>query len=183
VADSTDEIDEEIVRLARAGEAQASAALMAKTYRRWLLGFVRRRARPETVDDVCAKVWLVVARKMPRDLRSPRGWLARIAFNTIGHALNARSVDELDSELAQKPMWRSTTVSVRGKLMREQQMDQVRRAIAALEPADRELIHLAFVDGLKPAEIVEATGRNVTPKTLSKQIGRIVESLQESVLR
>src|SRR5688572_7506656 len=131
---STDEIDQEIKRLAAAGETAAAAALMTKTYRRWLEGFVRRRARPETVDDVCAKVWLVVARKLPRDLRYPRGWLAGIAFRTIGHALNARSVDELDSELAQKPMWRSTAVSVRGRLIREQQIDQLKRAIAALDP-------------------------------------------------
>lgn len=181
--DTSAEADGEIVRRARAGDARGAAAMLAKTYRRWLTGFVRRRAPAAAVDEICGKVWEVVAAGVPADLAAPRGWLAGIAFHKIGHALRERSLDALDSGLAQKPMWRSSAASVRTKLVRAEQTEQVRRAIAALPADDRELIHLAFTDGLKPLEIIAATGRRVDPKTLSKQISRIVDALREHVLR
>jgi DNA-directed RNA polymerase specialized sigma24 family protein len=183
VGESSDAADIEIVRRAAAGDARGAAALLATTYRRWLFGFVRRRVPAAAIDEICGKVWEVAAGGVPPDLASPRGWLAGVAFHKIGHALRERSVEALDSALAQKPMWRSSATSVRGKLVRAEQIAQVQRAIAALAPDDRELIHLAFTDGLKPAEIVAATGRKVDPKTLSKQISRIVDGLREHVLR
>ncbi|HTJ43849.1 MAG TPA: sigma-70 family RNA polymerase sigma factor [Kofleriaceae bacterium] len=159
------------------------AAELMKTYKRWLAGFVRRRAPAGAVDDICSKVWEVVAAGVPADLEHPRGWLAAIAFHKIGHALREKSFAALDSALAEKPMWKSSMTSARGKLVRAQQVEQLRRAIASLPPDDRELIHLTFTDGLKPAEIVAATGRKVEPKTLSTQIARIVDRLRDHVTR
>jgi RNA polymerase sigma-70 factor (ECF subfamily) len=167
--------DAEIVARARAGDTRGAAELLAKAYQKWLHGFVRRRVPAAAVDEICGKVWEVVAAGVPADLSAPRGWLVGIAFHKIGHALRARSFDALDSTVSQH------VTSVRGKLIRAEQIDELRRAIAGLPPDDRELLHLAFTDGLKPAEIVAATGRDVDPKTLSKQISRLVDGLRDHV--
>ena len=173
----TADADDEIRQRARGGDARGAAALLAETYKTWLRGFVRRRVPPAEIDDVCGKVWEVVATGVPADLASPRGWLAGIAFHKIGHALRMRSFDALDSTVSQH------VTSIRGKLIKAEQIDEVRRAIAALPPEDRELLHLMFTDGLKPAEIVAATGRDVSAKTLSTQIARLVDKLRDHVKR
>src|SRR2546421_9952602 len=150
------DVDKEIVRRAAARDSRGAAELLASAYTRWLKSVGRRSVPASDVDDVCGKVWTVVAAGVPPTLEYPRGWLARIAYNKIGNALRERSYQALDSALAEKPMWRSSVTSVRGKLERAEQLDRIRRANPAPAPRDRELLHLAFIDGLKPAAIIAA---------------------------
>jgi RNA polymerase sigma factor (sigma-70 family) len=178
-----DDVDAEIVRLAAAGDARKAADLLARTYQKFVRDYIRRRVRANAVDDVAAKVWSVVASKVPTDLASPRGYLVGIARHKIGHALDERSHHALDSFIAEQPMWKSASSSVRGKLARAQQIEAVRAAVAALDAYDRELIQLSFIDGLRPAEIAAAMGRGTEPKTVSKQISRVVDSLRDRIKR
>jgi RNA polymerase sigma factor (sigma-70 family) len=176
-------VDARIVALAQAADAQKAAELLAKTYQGFVRDYVRRRVKANAVDEVWSQVWAVVAKNVPADLRSPRGYLIGIARHKIGHALDQRSFDAIDSALAEQPMWRSRSGSARSKLARAQQIEEVRAAIAALDPEDRELIQLSFHEGLRPAEIAVAMGRGTDPKTVSKQISRAVDALRDRVKR
>ena len=178
-----DQTDDEIVRLAADGKVSAAAALLVSTYGPFVRDYVRRRVRASAVEDVCAKVWAVVAKKVPADLVSPRGYLVGIARHKIGHALDERSFEALDSLAAERPMWRSTSKSVRGKLALAEETAALRTAIAELDEYDRELIQLSFVDGLRPREIAVAMGRGVDPRTVSRQISRAVDALRDRVKR
>jgi RNA polymerase sigma factor (sigma-70 family) len=113
----------------------------------------------------------------------PRGYLIGIARHKIAHAIDERSFEALGSDLAERPMWRATTKSARAKLARALDAEALRRAIAALDGDDRELIQLSFIEGLRPAEIAVAMGSRTDPKTVSKQISRVVDRLREKILR
>lgn len=178
-----DAANAEIVRLAEAGEARKAADLLARTYQTFVRDYVRRRVRANAVDDVTAKVWAVVAAKVPADLKSPRGYLVGIARHKIGHAFDEKSHHALDSLIAERPMWKTASSSARGKLAKAEQVEAVRAAVAALDDYDRELIQLSFIDGLRPAEIAAAMGRGTDPKTVSKQISRVVDSLRDHIKR
>ena len=180
---SDEAADAEILRLAAAGDVKRAADLLARTYQAFLRGYIRRRVKPNAVDDVAAKVWSVVASKIPTDLASPRGYLIGIARHKIGHALDEKSHHALDSFIAEQPMWKSASSSARGKLARAQQVEAVRAAVAQLDDYDRELIQLSFIDGLRPAEIAAAMGKGTDPKTVSKQISRVVDSLRDHIKR
>ena len=176
--------DAEIVRLAAAGDHKAAAARMAKAYQSFVRDYVRRRVRESAVEDVCAKIWAVVATKVPADLISPRGYLVGIARHKIGHAYDEKSHEALDSALAERrQLWRSQSKSIRGKLARAQEIEEVRAAVAELDEHDRELIQLSFIDGLRPAEIAIAMGRGTDPKTVSKQVSRVVDRLRDRIKR
>jgi RNA polymerase sigma factor (sigma-70 family) len=178
-----DAVDAEIVRLAGAGDARGAARLLAQAYQQHVRDYVRRRVRADAVDDVCAKVWAVIAAGVPADLASPRGYLIGIARHKIGHALDERSFADLDSVVAAQPMWRSASRSTRSKLIRAQETAEIRRAIAALDAYERELVILSFVDGLRPAEIAAAMGEGTDPRTVSKQISRAVDGLRDRIMR
>ena len=178
-----DPIDAEIVRLAAANDSRGAAALMAKTHAAFLRNYVRRRVRTRAVDEVCAKVWEVVSKKVPPDLESPRGYLVGIARHKIGHALDERSFQALDSAIAEQPMWHTKSASARGKLVRAQAIEELRDAIADLDDYDRELIQLSFIEGMRPAEVAVAMGRGIDPKTVSKQVSRVVDALRDRIKR
>lgn len=178
-----DPIDAEIVRLAAANDSRGAAALMAKTHAAFLRSYVRRRVRNRAVDEVCAKVWEVVSAKVPPDLESPRGYLVGIARHKIGHALDEKSFQALDSAVAEQPMWHSVSKSARGKLVRAQAIEELRSAIAELDDYDRELVQLSFIEGLRPAEVAVAMGRGTDPKTVSKQVSRVVDALRDRIKR
>src|SRR5690349_15724841 len=131
-----DEDDDEIRRLAAAGDVRGAAARMATAYTAFVRGYIRRRVPAHLADDLAGKVWLVVARKVPADLMRPRGWLVRIADNVILHAHDQRSFEALDSALAAKPMWRSTTTDPRGKVKRAEEAAELHAAITALPPRE-----------------------------------------------
>jgi RNA polymerase sigma factor (sigma-70 family) len=171
----TDSIDYEIVALAAARDIRGAAALLAKAYLKFLRDYVRARVRPGAVDDICGEVWAVVSRKVPADLASPRGYLIAIARNKVGHALNEHSFQALDASVA------ALSTSPPSKLGRAQKAEELRAAVAALDPYDRELLHLSFHENMKPSEIAVAMGRGELPKTVSKQITRAIDKLRDHV--
>src|SRR6185436_19226231 len=68
-------------------------------------------------------------------------------------------------------------------LQRERQRRVLAHALDELSPAERELLVLRFVVGLKPAEIVQTLGLQLHGNTMSQRLVRIVKRLRETLAR
>jgi RNA polymerase sigma-70 factor (ECF subfamily) len=115
-------------------------ALFTATHRRVLAYVVRRGAAPADADDVVADVYVVAWRRF-EDVSwdDPLPWLIGVARNLLrnrlrsepmpGQAASDATIDEIDD------------------------IRVVRRALADLSEADRELLQLAAVEELSPTQI------------------------------
>jgi RNA polymerase sigma factor (sigma-70 family) len=111
----------------------------------------------DVVQDSFLGVWRNASR-YAEDKGSVRGWLLAIVRHRaidairrqrVGVALDAETDAPLPAALTLPDIW----PEVAGRLDAE----QVRRALVALPPAQREAIELAYFDGLTQREIAERT--------------------------
>jgi RNA polymerase sigma-70 factor (ECF subfamily) len=111
----------------------------------YLIGVTGRR---DVADDVLQETYCRYLVKQPRgmDASETRRYLFRIATNLLHDRWRRK-------EEAQLP--ESYEGSASGDV--DIQLD-VRRAMRALKPRDRELLWLAYVEGMNHAEIASATG-------------------------
>jgi RNA polymerase sigma-70 factor (ECF subfamily) len=151
--------------------------------------FVAARTRADRVDDVCQEVWAGVVRGLAgfRGETSPRVWLFAIARHKLADAqARERPYETLESSvleggaLAEMLGVRAAQTPTR-EIDRRQRAEALARALAALDAADRELLELRFVIGLKPAAIVETLGLDVAANTLSQRLVRLVHRLREAL--
>jgi RNA polymerase sigma factor (sigma-70 family) len=129
-------------------------ALFSATHRR-VLGYVLRRgASPTDAEDVVADVYVVAWRRLddiPWD--DPLPWLIGVARNVLRSRQRARRRnDALLGRLRSEPGPEPAAVTVADDIA------AVRRALAALSDPDRELLQLAAVEELSPAQIAVALG-------------------------
>jgi RNA polymerase sigma factor (sigma-70 family) len=141
--------------MTRSARDQRSAefnALFTATHAR-VIGYVLRRgAGPADADDVVADVYLVAWRRFddipPAD---PLPWLLGVARNV--HRNQQRSRRRGDALLQ-----RLRAESRSGEVTRAvvpSDIATIRRALAALSESDRELLQLAAVEQLSPAQIAQ----------------------------
>jgi RNA polymerase sigma-70 factor (ECF subfamily) len=115
----------------------------ARTVRAYAL----RRTDPTTADDVVAEVFVVAWRRLDDLPPDPLPWLLRCARNTLSNAQRSqRRRGALAQRLAAEPH-----IETRGD-------GRLADALAALRPADRELLLLIAWDGLSPEQAASALG-------------------------
>jgi RNA polymerase sigma-70 factor (ECF subfamily) len=128
-------------------------ALFAATHRRVLAYVVRRGAAPADADDVVADVYVVAWRRF-EDVSwdDPLPWLIGVARNLLRNRQRTRRRnDALLQRLRSEPS--------PGQAASDATIDEiddirvVRRALADLSEADRELLQLAAVEELSPTQI------------------------------
>lgn len=117
--------------------------------------YVRRRTRPEAVDDIVAETFLVVWRRVEEVPIDSLPWLLAVARNVL--ATQRRSVRR-QLALVERLGWvRQETVEPADALM---SAEPIAEALALLSEKDREAITLVVWDGLSPAEAARVVGQS-----------------------
>jgi RNA polymerase sigma-70 factor, ECF subfamily len=133
-----------------------------------ILRIVGDRSEAEDVlQDVLLRVWQR-ADTYDRLFGVPRAWLVRIARNRAIDALRAKRRDPADVlEAAEQP---SLSSPADESTMASEERSAVAGALAALDPAQRQLIESAFFQGYSQSEL--ATRFNLPLGTVKTRIRR-----------
>jgi len=121
-------------------------------------------------EDVLQTVFLrVLKREEPLDpLRAPEGFLRRSAANAAIDIVRRRQT------------WRQESISETPDRLKQESSaelkQQLRQALAGLEPRDAEMFVLRYIEGLANGEIAELYGLEKT--TIAVRLHRIRESLK-----
>jgi RNA polymerase sigma factor (sigma-70 family) len=108
--------------------------------------FVRRRVEsPEVAEEIAADVFRVVWQKWSDEPRTDVAWLLTVARNLIGNAYRSR-----DRQQALQEKLRATAVLRFGD---GSESLSVQDAMAGLREKDRDILQLAYWDGLGTVEI------------------------------
>ena len=153
--------DGALVERIRGGSMEAFDALVERHRRAiYRLAFAMTQDH-EAADDLSQEVFVQLFRRI-RQLRSPESvgaWLRRILVNLcIKHSRRVRHVSIDDEGANPEPSATDTPFAAAEKSMVK---DQVRQAILELDPHERAVVLLYYMDGLKQVEIAEVLGRPV----------------------
>jgi RNA polymerase sigma-70 factor (ECF subfamily) len=117
--------------------------------------YVRRRTRPEAVDDIVAETFLVAWRRLEQVPIDSLPWLLAVARNV--NATQRRAVRR-QLALVERLGWvRQETVEPPDA---STSAGPVAEALALLSEKDREAITLVAWDGLSPAEAARVVGQS-----------------------
>lgn len=150
-ASSNTSADELLAIRCQLGERDAFDELIERHAER-LRGYLRRVAASEAdADDLVQDTWLRVLRGLP-GLREParfRAWLFGIAHRVLVDRLRAKYAAPAQSPVEPLP----GDADLQSEHIRR---DQIERGLAALAPAEREVIVLFYLEQLKLSEIASA---------------------------
>ncbi|MBK6942877.1 MAG: sigma-70 family RNA polymerase sigma factor [Planctomycetes bacterium] len=104
----------------------------------------------DAADDVEQETWRAALEHPPRDLRSPRGWLATIARNVVRARLRSDQRRDRREQAAARP---EAVPSAADIAARESIRSDVVDAVLGLEPIYRDVVLLRFYDDRPPREI------------------------------
>jgi RNA polymerase sigma-70 factor (ECF subfamily) len=135
--------------------------------------FLARRTDPATADDVLADTLLVCWRRLDELPEDPLPWAYGVARNCLA---NAQRSGRRQLRLAAKIAVVDPPATMTAELGNESAADRVADALAALRPADAELLRLWAWEQLTPAEI--ATVLDLTPNAVSIRLHRAREKLR-----
>ena len=164
---------ERLVEQIREGDEAAFAALYDRYARQVFslaLGIVRE---PEVAEDVTQEVFLALWRGAARfDPRrgNPEAWILTLAHHRSVDALRRRRVRQTE------PLSDATAAADDPveEAVRALQSAQVRTALAALSPAQREALTLAYYGGLTQQEIA---------RRLALPLGTVKTRMRDGLLR
>lgn len=141
-------LDEYLVVECQLGNAEAFTALV----RRWHGALVLRAERltddREAALEVAQESWIGIIRGLP-GLRDPRrfpGWAMRIVAN--------KARDRIRREQSRRGV--AAVVQLDGERGPDQDLERVRDGLAELEPEQRALLRLHYLEGRPVAEIAAA---------------------------
>lgn len=178
--------DAELIARTRAGDPDAFGTLVSRYYDacwRFAYHMLGERADAEdVVQETYLRAYLAIGRYDERD--QFRGWLFRILTNQCRNALTSRGrrtrrfvQDEvaLDNAAAPPTSVSPTTVSPFGAALGVEDA-ALSRALAQLDPNQREALLLKYAEGLEYTEMSAMTG--VGESALKMRVKRGVERLR-----
>lgn len=174
-----------IQRIAR-GDLEAFRALFARYYPR-VYAFVRRRLHdPSQTEDIVAEVFFELWRSAGRyrGEARPSTFLCGIAHFKC---LSAQRAERRHKRACVKSIDNETLLRVADpsdaaeELESRDEMRHVRRALNELPQGQREVVELAFMDGLAYAEIADRLG--VAEGTIKTRVARARVRLRRSLSR
>ena len=148
-----------------------------KAYYAFVYGIVIKVVNnPHDAEEVVQDTFLNVYRGLARyeERTKFRGWLAKIARN---RALNWRreqqdvtvSINEVSEDALR------TVDSPTKRLIRDEQLEMVRRAMNTLSQKDRDIAHAYYLDGASYDELIRAHG--LSYKAISFRLSRAKRTL------
>lgn len=137
---------------ATATRADAVAALFA-AHATVVYQYARARLSPADAQDVVAEVFAIAWRRRDEQLEQPRAWLLGVARRVMANQFRAR-----DRQLALVGRLAGRRGPVDDETALSLELDLLRRALARLRPADREVVELLAAAELTTAEIAVALG-------------------------
>ena len=146
--------DGELVRRAAEGSGEAFDSLVLRYQDRVYGLALRLTRRPEEAEDVAQEAFLKAYRALPsfRGRSAFYTWLFRITFNAAHSRL--RSLGRLRARETASPTEPDPASSVETS----DSAERVRRAVDALDEANRAVVVLREIEGLSYEEIAEVTG-------------------------
>lgn len=182
-------VEDRLRGLLRDGRYGEAVALLHAEYGRDVARYVERRLPSPLAEDVCQETWAAAQQAIARFRLEchPRVWLRLLARNKLVDAQRRRRPAEtLDSDVAALSevaglfVARAPTSPTR-RLAREDRRRALAAALAPLDPEDREILTLRYVDDLKPAEIALVLGPHVRPNTVSQRLVRLVRRVRAAL--
>jgi RNA polymerase sigma-70 factor (ECF subfamily) len=156
--------DVEIIRRVQRGERELFGELHTRYHERIYRHVAQSIFQREAAQDVAGEVWLraygAVDRFDPRGEATVLAWLLRIATNLVTdyrRRLHPETTLELDDD-GPLPL-RLVAPAAEAEMLRQERVEEVRRALADLSPRDREIILLAHQNDLSCAEIATALNK------------------------
>ncbi len=189
-----DEVDTRLRPLLAQGQFAEALALLHQWYAADLVRYVRFLKPTRSIDDLCQEVWLAAGRAVSnfRFESMARTWLFGIARRRLSYERRRRRTrqfvplptgrdgSEVRLTFGVLGLRRPTTPS--SALRRKLRATALEAELARLTSADRELLELRFVSGLKPSTIVEVLGLTDSPNTISQRLVRIIRRLRRDLL-
>ena len=170
--------DEQLVELARAGDAGAFRELYDRFYpRAYRLAFGMAGSH-DLAQDLTQEIFVRVYQKLDRyqQRSSFATWFYRLAINS---SLNSRKRYAWNprewSEDAGMPNLSVAAGTVEGAVLRAQVQEQIGRALQRLKPESRLIVILKDVEGLSIAEIAERL--DCSPGTVASRLFRARDNL------
>jgi RNA polymerase sigma-70 factor (ECF subfamily) len=164
-------------------DSQAFAALFEAHYP-VVCRYVAARAARDVVEDVAAETFLVAWRRRTDLPREPRGWLLATAANCLA---NQQRSSHRAARLSHRAaaLTAPVSASVEEALNQTGQGRALAAALAAMRPADRELLLLHHWDGLAPREISTVIGSTavVARARLHRASRRLQRALADALER
>jgi RNA polymerase sigma-70 factor (ECF subfamily) len=171
-----------------AAEAQLTLAfeVLVRSYQRAVIGFCRHMLRewPDQVEDIAQEVFLAIWKTLPqfRHEARLRTWVFTIARY---HCLDAwRQRAQRDGPGAPREGGVQATPAAIPPLHVQYEHQEflawVRRALAQLPPADREVLALTYIAELPPAEIARVLG--IAEASVRTRRKRALDRLREIVV-
>jgi RNA polymerase sigma-70 factor (ECF subfamily) len=149
--------DSELVGLTRRGSMDAFDILVGR-YRKSMYRLARAMTQDHDAADDLSQEAFVQAYRRIRQLKKPESfgpWLRKILVNVcIRHSAKAvhASLEDTEIDSPESPSAEAEKSMVRAR---------VRNAILELDPAERAVVLLYYMDGLKQIEIADAIGHPV----------------------
>lgn len=171
--------DGALVERLKAGDRLAFDEVYARYHAR-VYGFLLRMVLDRAVaEDLHQETWVRFARGVHglRESDKLAGWLFRVARNLATSRARRRRL-----EVSAAATWTTAQDGEGGEpsphdhLVAERQRQRLEAGLAALEPADRELILLVAVEGSTPLEAAGILG--LQPATLRKRLERARQRLR-----
>jgi RNA polymerase sigma-70 factor (ECF subfamily) len=144
-------------------------------------GWLRRLALellgdPQRAEDVLQDTWLAALRRPPEvggDERRLRAWLARVVRNLSLHTKRGEAHRSAREKRSARP---ERQPSVEESLRRAALQHELMQAVARLEPAQREVVVLRYLDELPPREIARRLG--VSGTAVRSRLARALATLR-----
>jgi DNA-directed RNA polymerase specialized sigma24 family protein len=138
---------------------------VARRHARAVSAYLVRRAGPMSAEDLLSEVWLQAfasRASYDRSFADARPWLFGIARNALRAHWRAAPKDELLAETAELPVALNPWPEVEERLdidgVLRGGLEDVRRALVALAPAEREVILLVAWEELSVADAAPGAG-------------------------
>lgn len=153
---------EVVLAASQEGEEWALAALY-RSLQPVLLGYLRSQ-RPRDAEDLAAETWIAAARGLRRfrgDENEFRRWILTIARRRVldlrrKESRRPHTVSELDDAVTEPASSPDAESEVLESLATRRALEQV----AALPPAEAEVVFLRVIAGLSAADVGSITGRS-----------------------
>ncbi|MBX5478621.1 MAG: sigma-70 family RNA polymerase sigma factor [Pyrinomonas methylaliphatogenes] len=182
---SQDQSDAELVRAIAQGDERALAAFYDR-YASILFGLLLRILNDRSeAEDVLQEVFLQVwqeAERFDGARGRPFTWLVTIARSRAIDRVRARNSRDRKEMQASRSSW-SETDEITQQLSRTEEREIVRRALAEIPEEQRDVLLLAYFEGLSQSEIATRTGAPLgTIKTRMRAgLRRLREILREKI--